>query len=76
MLALMAFIFRTIFFVVVQVDVQLIDVMWADTRRSTEEYVKYTVDVKRILKVTYVIDGTLKHMYISFIMVYAHTNSQ
>lgn len=76
MLALMAFIFRTIFFVVVQVDVQLIDVMWADTRRSTEEYVKYTVDVKRILKVTYVIAGTLKHMYISSIMVYAHTNSQ
>ncbi|XP_052092383.1 uncharacterized protein LOC127728813 [Mytilus californianus] len=36
--------------IVVQVDVQLIDVMWADTRRSTEEYVKYTVDVKRILK--------------------------
>ncbi|XP_063419786.1 uncharacterized protein LOC134704936 [Mytilus trossulus] len=36
--------------IIIQVDVQLIDVMWADTKRSTEEFVKYTVDVKRILK--------------------------
>ncbi|XP_071153346.1 uncharacterized protein [Mytilus edulis] len=43
--------------IIVQVDVQLIDVMWADTRRSTEEYVKYTVDVKRILKGEHLLTG-------------------